>query len=92
MAQQPFKIIENQQKKMPCNIEAEQAVIGSILVSNDIYDEISPLVDAKKFFDPIHIKIFETIEMLIGKGLLANPVTLKTVSYTHLTLPTNREV
>ena len=37
MPQQPFKIVENQQKKMPCNIEAEQAVIGSILVSNDIY-------------------------------------------------------
>ena len=67
MAQQPFKIIENQQKKMPCNIEAEQAVIGSILVSNDIYDEISPLVDANKFFDPIHIKIYETIENLISK-------------------------
>ena len=77
MAQQPFKIIENRQKKMPCNIEAEQAVIGSILVSNDIYDEISPLVDAQKFLDPIHIKIYETIEKLISKGLLANPITLK---------------
>ena len=77
MAQQPLKIVENQQKKMPCNIEAEQAVIGSILVSNDIYDEISPLVDAKKFWDPIHMKIYEAIEKLISKGLLANPITLK---------------
>ena len=77
MAQQPFKIVENRQKKMPCNIEAEQAVIGSILVSNDIYDEISLFVDAQKFFDPIHIKLYETIEKLISKGLLANPITLK---------------
>ena len=77
MPQQTFKIVENYQKKMPCNIEAEQAVIGSVLVSNDIYDEISPLVDAQKFFDPIHIKIYETIEKLISKGLLANPITLK---------------
>lgn len=77
MANQPFKIIENSQKQMPCNIEAEQAVIGSILVSNDIYDEISPIIDAQKFFDPIHAKIFETIENLISKGLLANPITLK---------------
>ena len=61
MPQKPFKIVENYPKKMPCNIEAEQAVIGSILVSNDIYDEISPLVDAQKFFDPIHIKLYETI-------------------------------
>ena len=77
MAQQPFKIVEDLQKKMPCNIEAEQAVIGSILVSNDIYDEISPIINAQKFFDPIHAKIFETIENLIAKGLLANPITLK---------------
>ena len=77
MAQQSLKIVDNSEKKMPCNIEAEQAVIGSILVSNDIYDEVSPLVDANKFFDPIHVKIYEIIEKLISKGLLANPITLK---------------
>ena len=77
MTSQPFKIIQNSQKQMPCNIEAEQAVIGSILISNDIYDEISPIIDAQKFFDPIHVKIFTTIEILISKGLLANPITLK---------------
>ena len=77
MVQKPFKIVENSQKQMPCNIEAEQAVIGSILVSNEIFDEITPILDAQKFFDPIHVKIFETIENLINKGLLANPITLK---------------
>jgi replicative DNA helicase len=77
MNKQPFKVVENSQKTMPCNIEAEQAVIASILVSNDIYDEISPIIDSHKFFDPIHAKIFETITNLIDKGLLANPITLK---------------
>ena len=77
MAKQPFKIVENSQKQMPCNIEAEQAVIGSILVSNDIYDEISQIIDAQKFYDPIHVKIYQTIDGLISKGLLANPITLK---------------
>ena len=77
MTSQPLKIIENNQKQMPCNIEAEQALIGSILVSNDIYDEIASQIDSQKFFDPIHAKIFETIETLISKGLLANPITLK---------------
>ena len=77
MAQQPFKIVEKSKKQMPCNIEAEQAVIGSLLVSNDIYDEISPVLDPQKFFDPIHVKLYETIEKLISKGLLANPITLK---------------
>ena len=77
MVQQPFKIVETSQKQMPCNIEAEQAVIGSILISNDIYDEITTILDSDKFFDPIHVKIYSTIEKLISKGLLANPITLK---------------
>ena len=77
MAQQPLKIVENSEKKLPCNIEAEQAVIASILVSNDIYDEITSILDSQKFFDPIHVKLYETIETLISKGLLANPITLK---------------
>ena len=77
MPQQNFKIVEKTEKQLPCNIEAEQAVIASILVSNEIYDEISPILDSKKFFDPIHVKIYDTIEILISKGLLANPITLK---------------
>jgi len=77
MATQSLKIIQNSEKQMPCNIEAEQALIGSILVSNDIYDEVTTIIDSKKFFDPIHAKIYETIETLIAKGLLANPITLK---------------
>ena len=77
MAYQNFKVIQNTEKQMPCNIEAEQAVIGSILVSNELFDEVTLLIDSQKFFDPIHVKIYETIEKLIHKGLLANPITLK---------------
>ena len=77
MTSQPLKIIKTEQKQMPCNIEAEQALIGSVLVSNEIYDDISFIVDSSKFYDPIHVKIFDTIETLISKGLLANPITLK---------------
>ncbi len=77
MSTQSLKVIQNSQRQMPCNIEAEQALIGSILISNDIYDEINEIVDSQKFYDPIHIKIYEIIEKLISKGLLANPITLK---------------
>ena len=77
MSTKPLKLIKNPQNEMPCNIEAEQALIGSVLVSNEIFDEISSIVDSQKFFDPIHVKIYETIEQLIAKGLLANPITLK---------------
>ena len=72
-----FDLVKNQSKELPNNIEAEQSVIGSILVSNDIFDDISPIIDNTKFYDPIHQKIFLAIENLISKGMLANPITLK---------------
>ena len=72
-----FNLVKNQFKELPNNIEAEQAVIGSILVSNDIFDDVSIIIDNKKFYDPVHQKIFSAIENLISKGMLANPITLK---------------
>jgi replicative DNA helicase len=83
MKSQNLRVINGSTNEMPCNIEAEQALIASILVSNDIYDEISSIVESNKFFDPIHAKIFETIETLIAKGLLANPITLKNYFENH---------
>jgi len=62
---------------LPNNIEAEQAVIGSILVTNEIFDDISIIISNKNFYDPMHQKIYEAIESLIYKGMLANPITLK---------------
>ena len=65
------------ENKLPSNLEAEQALIGSVLVNNDIIDEISNKVSSNKFFDPIHKKIYEVIENLNNKGMIANPITLK---------------
>ena len=70
-------IVKDQFKELPNNIEAEQAVIGSILVSNDIFDEINTIISSINFYDPMHQKIFEAIENFIYKGMLANPITLK---------------
>ena len=72
-----FSIVKDQFKELPNNIEAEQAVIGSILVSNDIFDEINTIISSVNFYDPMHQKIFEAVENLIYKGMLANPITLK---------------
>ncbi len=72
-----LSVLKNQFKELPNNIEAEQAVIGSILVSNDIFDEISTTILSINFYDPMHQKIFEAIESFIYKGMLANPITLK---------------
>ena len=72
-----FKIIQDKFKELPNNIEAEQSVIGSILVSNEIFDEINTIISSTNFYDPMHQKIFGAIENLIYKGMLANPITLK---------------
>jgi replicative DNA helicase len=72
-----LSIVKDQFKELPNNIEAEQAVIGSILVSNDIFDEISTIISSINFYDPMHQKIYGAIESLVYKGMLANPITLK---------------
>ncbi len=74
---QSLNIIKNKIDELPNNIEAEQSVIGSILLSNEIFDEISLIISGKNFYDPMHQKIFSAIESLIYKGMLANPITLK---------------
>ena len=74
---QSLNIVKNKLEELPNNIEAEQSVIGSILLSNEIFDEINILISSKNFYDPMHQKIFSAIEKLIYSGMLANPITLK---------------
>ena len=70
-------IKSNQENIQPSNLEAEQALLGSILINNDIIDEVSTLVSSNIFYDPAHVKIYEVIENLNNKGMIANPITLK---------------
>jgi len=72
-----FNVIQNDLKELPNNIESEQSVIGSILLNNEIFDEINLLITNKNFYDPMHQKIYMAIEKLIYGGMLANPITLK---------------
>ena len=74
---QSLNIIKNKLEELPNNIESEQSVIGSILLSNEMFDDINMLISSKNFYDPMHQKIFSAIESLIYKGMLANPITLK---------------
>ena len=67
----------NAGKTLPSNLEAEQALIGSILVNNDIIDEVSSITNNKEFYDPLHSKIYSLIENLHNRGMIANPITLK---------------
>lgn len=65
-------------RQAPHNIEAEQALLGAILVNNDAYDRISSFLTAEHFYDPLHGRIFEVASKLIQQGKQATPITLKT--------------
>ena len=72
-----LSLVKNNFEELPNNIEAEQSLLGSILLQNEIFDEISTIIKSIYFYDPLHQKIFAAIENLIYKGMLANPITLK---------------
>jgi replicative DNA helicase len=62
----------------PHNVEAEQALLGAILVNNEAFYRVSDFLEPPHFFEPIHAKIFELAASLIRAGKVASPVTLKT--------------
>ena len=61
----------------PHNIEAEQALLGALLINNDVYDRVANILNEAHFFDPVHGKIFEVAASRIKNNSLASPVTLK---------------
>jgi replicative DNA helicase len=62
----------------PHNIEAEQALLGAILVNNEAFYRVSDFLEPGHFFEPLHQKIYELSSSLVRAGKVATPVTLKT--------------
>jgi replicative DNA helicase len=65
-------------RSAPHNIEAEQGLLGAMLVNNDAFYRVSDFLEPKHFFEPLHQTIYETASSLIRMGKVATPVTLKT--------------
>src|SRR5919109_3297694 len=61
----------------PHNIEAEQSLLGAVLVNNEALYRVSDFLEPQHFFEPIHQQIYEIARSLIRTGKLASPVTLK---------------
>ncbi len=61
---------------LPHNFEAEQALLGAILINNDAYNRVSEFLFAEHFYDPVHGRIFAACATLIERHQVANPVTL----------------
>ncbi len=64
-------------RELPYNAEAEQGLLGALLVNNGTYEKIGDLLHAEHFFMPVHQRIFTAISQFIDRGQTASPVTLK---------------
>ena len=62
----------------PHNIEAEQSLLGAVLVNNEALYRVSDFLEPGHFFEPIHQQIFDIARSLVRTGKVASPVTLKT--------------
>ncbi|MCJ8309668.1 MAG: replicative DNA helicase [Rhizobiaceae bacterium] len=62
----------------PNNIEAEQALLGAILVNNDAFYRVSDFLDPDHFYEPLHRQIYKVTADMIRAAKRANPVTIKT--------------
>ncbi|MBB6260235.1 replicative DNA helicase [Paenochrobactrum gallinarii] len=65
-------------RETPNNIEAEQALLGAILINNDAFYRVSDFLKPTHFHEPLHKRIYEITSDLIRVGKMANPVTMKT--------------
>jgi len=78
LARKPSEPAAPLYRAAPHNIEAEQALLGAILVNNEAFYRVSDFLNPEHFFEPIHQRIYQLARDLIRANKLATPVTLKT--------------
>jgi replicative DNA helicase len=64
-------------RALPANIEAEAAFLGAILIDNRVLEELPVPLRPEHFFEPLHARIFERVQVLLDKQMVVTPVTLK---------------
>ena len=74
-----LNLVKSTFDQLPNNIEAEQAVLGSILVSNEIFDDVSPIVNSKNFFDPMHQKVLSANRFRLIKSYICRSQSMKRI-------------
>ena len=64
-------------RELPHTVEAEQALLGAILVNNEAAHRVADFLLTEHFFEPVHGRIFEACIKLVERGQIASPITLK---------------
>ena len=65
-------------RQAPHNMDAEQALLGAILVNNEAHFRVSDFLDKNHFFEPLHARIYEQMGRLLDQSHVVTPVTLQT--------------
>lgn len=73
-------------RELPNNIEAEQGLLGAILIDNRTFDRVASFLEDEHFFEPLHKRIYLVCAELIRMGKMASPITVKTY------MPTNAKI
>src|SRR5271170_7633669 len=73
----PLREADTNYRSPPANVEAEQALLGAILVNNAAYFRVSDFLQPEHFAEGVHGRIFAAVMKLLERGQIANPVTLK---------------
>lgn len=61
----------------PHNIEAEQALLGALLINNVVYEKVGEILTPDQFYDPVHGRIYGAISTLVNRSQIADPKTLR---------------
>lgn len=69
---------EPAERQLPCNIEVEQALLGALLMNNDVLGKVSSFLLPEHFSEELHRRTYEVAVELIDTQKVANPITLKT--------------
>ena len=67
----------DQPPELPHNDECEAALLGAIFVNNVAFARVADFLRAEHFFNGVHGRIYEAIGILVGRGTVASPITLK---------------
>src|SRR6202046_2549874 len=82
-AHRPAHPQERAYRTPPHNLEAEQALLGAVLINNDAFDRVSDFLRPEHFSEELHRRIFEITAQLIRAGKVATPIPLKTFLGEH---------
>ena len=68
---------ESVMRQPPSNIDAEQALIGAVLLNNDAYRKVANVVEPAHFYEGVHRQIWQVMIDVIAAGGRADPILLK---------------